>query len=242
MSNTRVWTTIAAHSMTIGGKHTFRDWSMVPTEIPVFEPPKTKTKYVEIPGSDGVLDYTDIMLGTATYNNRTGSFAFIVLDDVSWATAYSTVLNFLHGKKLNCVLDDDPLFFYHGRFFVNSWKSNRDHSMIVIDYDVDPYKYSLSSTADLDWLWNNLFDTIIYYGTFDVAGSKARNLINPSAASITPTFTCSAAMTVTIGNSTYNLPLGTTSTPGFSLAPGNNNMTFTGNGRVLVDYSAGKQL
>ena len=155
---------------------------------------------------------------------------------------YGSYKDFFHGKELRCILDDDPLFFYQGRFAINQWKSMEGISTIAIDYNLDPYKYTLSSTADLDWLWDSPLNTIIYYGTFDVSGSKARNLINPSATSLVPTFTCSAAMTVTKGGATYNLPLGTTTTPGFSLSPGNNNMTFTGNGRVLVDYSSGKQL
>lgn len=244
MSNTRNWPVRSAHSMTIGGYHTFRDWYMVPEEgeIPVFNPPPARINMVEVPGMNGSLDYTDVLTGAPSYGNRTGSFSFLVLDDIAWPTAYSAIMTAIHGKKLNCVLDDDPNRFYTGRFTVNEWKSNRGYSRIVIDYNVDPYKYPFDSTISHDWLWNDLFSNIIYYGTFDVSGSVARNLINPSGSAITPKITCSAAMTVTKGGTTYSLPAGTTTAPGFNLAPGDNNMTFTGTGRVEVDYAIGKEL
>ena len=241
MPNTRNWPVLSAHSMTIGGKHTFRDWYMVPEEIPVFQPPPVKQNRIDVPGMDGDLDLTEIF-GDVSYGNRVGSISFVVLDDITWATAYSTVLNFLHGQRLNCILDDDPTFFYSGRFAVNKWKSEREYNRIVIDYILDPYKYTNTRTGSMDWLWNDLFNTTIYYGTFDVAGTKARNLINPSGSAVTPEITCSAAMTVTFGGHTYSLPAGKTTAPGFQLQPGDNQMTFTGTGRVLVDYAAGMQL
>lgn len=228
---------------TIGGKHTYSYFNMIPKSKITFNPPAPKTNYVDVPGSDGELDYSEVLTGSVTYSNRKGTLEFLVLGgSTAYTTVYSQLLDFFHGKELRCVLDDDPLFFYQGRFSVNQWKSMEGISTIAIDYNLNPYKYTLSSTADLDWLWDSPLNTIIYYGTFDVSGSKARNLINPSSVSLVPTFTCSEAMSVTIGGTSYNLPKGTTTTPGFSLAPGNNNMTFTGNGRVLVDYSAGKQL
>ena len=37
--------------MTIGGKHTFRDWSLVPTEIPSFAPAMPDMRYQDVPGA-----------------------------------------------------------------------------------------------------------------------------------------------------------------------------------------------
>ena len=242
MSNSRNWPNIAAHGITIGGKHTFQDWSLLPTEIPVFASPKPKLSYEDIPGADGSLDFTQMLKEKVSYANREGSFTFLVLPDESYESARATITNFLAGKKMNCILDDDPYYFYTGRFWVNEAQSNRGYGTIVISYVVEPFKHSVSRTGSIDWLWNDLFDNTIYYGTFTVSGTKARNLINPSGSNVTPKFTCSAAMTVTKNGSTYHLPQGTTESPGFTLSPGNNNMTFSGNGNVLVDYSLGESL
>lgn len=243
MSNARNWPRSGSKGVTIGGKHTFRDWSLVSSEIPVVNPPKVKTSYTDIPEGSGSLDFTGVLTGKVSYENRTGEWEFAVLPDTPWSEAYSSIMGFLQGKKMNCILDDDPAHFYTGRFSVNEWKSKRGYSTIVIEYNLEPYKFPINdSTAPLDWLWNDLFNNTIYYGTFRVTGTKARNLINPSGTTIMPKFTCSAPMSVSFNGASFSLPLGTTSTPGFNLAPGDNNMTFSGNGTVLVDYVLGAEL
>ena len=70
-----------------------------------------------------------------------------------WHMAYSDIMDYLHGQKLRAVLEDDPEYFYEGRFTVNVWKSEKDWSRIIIDYDVGPYKWSVLSSTD-DWLWD----------------------------------------------------------------------------------------
>ena len=40
-----------------------------------------------------------------------------------WHMAYSDIMDYLHGQKLRAVLEDDPEYFYEGRFTVNVWKS-----------------------------------------------------------------------------------------------------------------------
>ena len=37
-------------------------------------------------------------------------------------------------------LDDDPEFYYEGRFTVNQWQSGASFSTIVIDYNLQPFK------------------------------------------------------------------------------------------------------
>lgn len=236
------WPIRSAHSMTIGGHHTFRDWSMVPEEIPIIAPPPVMENYVDVPGMDGMLDYSDVLTGRPSYGRRTGSLNFIVMDGGDWPASYHAALTALHGQKLNCILDDEPEYFYTGRFSVNKQESSRGYSRIVIDYDLDPYRYPVDTSIAHDWLWNNLFDIIIYYGSFKVDTTVERTLINPTGSNIIPTFTCSAPITVTFNGNTYTLPKGTTSSPGFYLSPGDNIMTFSGTGRVSVDYALGKTL
>lgn len=240
-----IWPTCAGHGMTIGGKHTLNDWGLMMVngeEKPVFASAVPEVNYESIPGATGALDYTEILAGIIPYRDREGSFTFTLMPGITFESARSEIANFLAGQRMNCVLDDDPNYFYTGRFWLDEAASNKGYGTIVISYRVDPYKYSNQRTGSMDWLWNDLFDTTIYYGTFSVNGTKQRNLINPSGSAVTPKFTCSSAMTVTIGNRTYQLPQGTTETPGFSLAVGDNLMTFAGSGNVLVDYALGKSL
>ena len=143
------------HSVTFGEKNTWDDWRLVPASRPVFNPPAQKVKTLDVPGGDGVIDLSQALTGYPVYQNRTGSMEFIVMNDFKpWQTAYSDIMDYLHGQKLRAVLEDDPEYFYEGRFTVNTWKSEKDWSRIVVDYSVGPYKWSRLSSID-DWLWDS---------------------------------------------------------------------------------------
>ena len=115
------------HSVTFGDKNTWDDWRLVPASRPVFNPPAQKVKTLAIPGGDGVIDLSQSLTGYPVYQNRTGSIEFIVMNDFKpWHMAYSDIMDFLHGQKLRAVLEDDPEYFYEGRFTVNAWKSEKD--------------------------------------------------------------------------------------------------------------------
>lgn len=142
------------HSVTFGEKNTWDDWRLVPVSRPVFNPPAQKVKTLEIPGGDGVIDLSQALTGYPVYQNRTGSMEFIVMNGFKlWHVAYSDIMDYLHGQKLRAVLEDDREYFYEGRFTVNAWKSEKDWSRIVVDYDVGPYKWAVQSSID-PWLWD----------------------------------------------------------------------------------------
>ena len=129
------------HSITFGTKNTWDDWHLIPTTRPVFNPPTVKASIIDLPGGDGVLDLTEFIAGRPLYNNRTGSFEFIADNDfMRWEELYSEILNYLHGRSLKAMLEDDPGYYYQGRFTVNQWNSDKLYSKITIDYDVFPYK------------------------------------------------------------------------------------------------------
>lgn len=142
------------HSITFGDKNTWDDWRLVPASRPLFNPPAQKVKTLDIPGGDGVIDLSQALTGYPVYQNRTGSIEFIVMNDFKpWHMAYSDIMDYLHGQTMRAILEDDPEYFYEGRFTVNAWKSEKDWSRLVIDYDVGPYKWKNLSSID-NWLWD----------------------------------------------------------------------------------------
>ena len=142
------------HSIIFGGKNSWDDWHLVPTSRPVFNPPKPKTKTLDIPGGDGLLDVSELLTGYPVYENRTGSFEFMVHNGYEeWQVAYSNIMDYLHGKRLRAVLEDDPDYFYEGRYSVNAWKSDKAYSLITIDYSVGPYKQFMLTSSE-EWLWD----------------------------------------------------------------------------------------
>ena len=155
-------------SITFGDKNTWDDWKILPTERPVFAPPKPKTTYIDIPGGNGALDLSESLTGYPIYENRTGSFKFRVMNDyVEWHERYTEIMEHLHGRSMNAILADDPDYFYKGRFTVDSWESGDTWSQITIGYTVDPYKWSVLSSVD-PWLWDpfNFEKDIIWEQSF----------------------------------------------------------------------------
>lgn len=139
--------------------NTWDDWHIVPVSRPVISVPAIKTRTVDIPGGMGGIDLTDTLTGFPLYDNRTGDLEFIVVNDYSelvktheeWFAIYSKIMKYLHGKRLKMFLEDDPDYYYAGRFSVNEWKSNSYYSTVVISYDVEPYKwYKQNATVSLD--------------------------------------------------------------------------------------------
>ena len=132
------------HSVLFDGLDCFDEWNIVPSSRPVIASPSQKTSSLEIPGANGSLDTSDILAGHPTFNNRTGSIDFYVLndeDDYDWVKKKNTFMRFLHGQKHRLVLEDEPDWFYYGRF-TGEWQTNSDWSHFVVSYNLDPYKYS----------------------------------------------------------------------------------------------------
>ena len=224
------------HSLIISGRNTFTEWGMVPTSRPVINPPEVKTTYVNLPASNGILDYSDLLLGSVPFGQREGSWEFALRPGRTWATVYSSIMNYLHGRRHTVVLEDDPAFQYSGRLSVNAWKSDPKYSLITIDYNLDPFKQSIVSSDENDWYWDDLFDMTIRYGRFVVDGTKYRNFINEGMEAATPTFVCSSAMSVLFNGETYGLVAGSNYNANLALQPGDNIMRFSGNGSVVVSY------
>lgn len=157
-------------SITFGDKNTWDDWKILPTERPVFAPPKPKTTYIDIPGGNGALDLSESLTGYPVYENRTGSFTFRVMNDyVEWHERYTEIMEYLHGRSMNAVLADDPNYFYKGRFTVDNWASGDTWSEITISYTVEPYKWSILSSTE-PWIWDsfNFENGVILEETFSL--------------------------------------------------------------------------
>ncbi len=134
------------HSVTFGDRNTWEDWHLIPSSRPVFSPPPKKKKTVDIPGSDGSLDLSEVVSGKPVYENRTGSMEFIVANGFKpWQELYSEIMNYLHGKRMKAVLSDDPDHYYEGAFDISEWRSEDHYSTITIEYEVSPYKVNIQN-------------------------------------------------------------------------------------------------
>ena len=169
------------HSITFGSMNTWDDWHLVPSSRPVIAPPKPKTQYVDIPGADGSIDVTEALAGRPVFGDREGSIELIVLNefnveahgidnyDYNWVDVFSGIMQYLHGRFMRMVLEDDPNYYYEGRFEVESWTTGQYNSSITIGYHLAPYKF-LSSTT-------------ITANDLEVGGLTVNSITNPTTVS-----------------------------------------------------------
>lgn len=240
------------YGVTFGEKHSYKDWGLTLKTRPVISPPSPKTIYVDIPAADGIIDLTESLAGEVKYENRKITCEFNVTDSRKrWSDIYSDILDYLHGKKMNVIFDEDPTYYYIGRWKVNEWKSDKATSTIIIEGTVEPYKLELFSSTD-DWEWDSFnfesgiiqdFKNMVVEGTlnFTVIGSRK---------SVIPTITVESSD----GNGmTYNhmgqqsqrvlnlhLNDGVTKNPTIVYKDGETWVTITGNGTISVDFRGGR--
>ncbi len=231
------------HSITIGDKNTWDDWHLIPATRPLFNPPTVKENMVNIPGGDGVLDLTASLAGRPTYNNRTGSWTFYVQNGFKdWSTLYSEIMVYLHGQTFKAILEDDPAYFYEGRFSVNQWRSDKDYSQIVINYNVGPYKKEINNTGS-DWLWDPFnFETGIIrnYKNLSVLTSLTVVVEGDMMDSIPVIIASASGMQVTYEDKTYSLSKGANTIPQIVLHSGENTLVFTGQGTITIENTGGR--
>ena len=158
-------------------KNTWENWGLVPDSRPTLSSPSPKTNTVDNNSINGVLDLTFKRMKYPLFGNREGSFTFIynplfqIVNGKSkpWLVLYTELHEFLHGRRLRMVLEDDPGYYYEGTFKIENWTSNNDGSgsTVTIGYSVEPYKMSILSTLN-KWLWDpfNFYDGVITNESF----------------------------------------------------------------------------
>lgn len=226
-------------TVTFGTKNSYDDFGLILTDKDIGFP-EPKLEEVDVIGADGVIDLSEVLNDDIKYKTRKLRFTFTVLKgNKYWASTVADVANYLHGKKLRIQMDFDPAYYYTGRCKINSFKTSKRLCTITIDAECEPYRLDINGNGE-KWLWDTFSfqNGFIRVNTVTVNGSLQVNLQNQRKI-VSPTFTCSTAMTVTFDGVTYNLPKGKTQVLGIRLQYGTNYVTFKGNGTVKIEYQGG---
>lgn len=130
------------------GLHSYQDYGLYLKKRPDIGMPSAKTIFVDVPGADGSLDLTEAVAGEVKYSNRVLEFTFgAMVDRDSQADFKSRLMDDLHGRIMEVVLDEDPEWYYRGRVSVEfdevySWRLD-----VTIKVDAEPYKRAVSETV-----------------------------------------------------------------------------------------------
>ena len=193
----------------IGDKHSYNDWGLILVSKQI-SPPDPQTKMVDVPMRDGSIDLTEVLSEDVKYKDRIITMLFEMMGPrANWSARVSDIQNYLHGRRLQIICDDDCAFYYVGRLKVNEWSPNKSTAQIQIEATVEPFKYDIVSSA-VDWEWD-IFDfeegIINETGELIVNGSTTITLICRRKRMF-PIFTVSEDMTVTFDGEIYNLKAG----------------------------------
>lgn len=223
--------------------HTYKDWGLKWVEPYTIDYPEPDERIIEVPGSYAPLDVTELITGHVGFKRRPFTFNFEVPDKdyYEYEKIKSKIAKFIHGKRLRLYLDTDPDYFYLARIQVAFDKSEKDTSTLTITGEADAYKYNATSSMT-EWLWDPFDfeeDTIGYAGKMPVKGTFTLKLA-PTQIPVSPTFTCTAPLTVTYRGYTGTLGVGETYDPNIILRDDDLNiLVFSGYGDVGVEYRGG---
>lgn len=219
--------------------NTYTDFKLYIQSIEITEAEAKRTT-IDIPGSDGELDFSTVLTGDIKFKNRKLNIELSNLKGKIYFQEYSRIQNALHGKKMKIILSKDKNFFYYGTVNVSAFKTEKGIRSIKISCDVEPYKYDINSSLD-DWLWDpfNFENGIINYTKDIKVEGKRKVTIYGRRKKIIPNITCDNKLQVIFNSNTYNLLPGIQRILNIEICEGINTLEFVGNGTVSIEYRGG---
>lgn len=221
------------------GIRTDKDWNLDLLSVRI-APPEIKSKTIDIPGLDGVIDLSSIF-GDIRYQNREIEYVFSAFCDYpGWPDTVSQISNYLHGQKRKAINGFDRSFYWEGRFSIDSEKTDPALQQMTITGNVDPYKYDVEDGSG-PWKWDPFsFRTGIIrnYSNRQINGTGTVT-ITGRRKQVNPTIITDAAMTVECEGTAVNLQPGATVVYELQLGEGRHDLNFTGFGTATVLYRGG---
>lgn len=211
-----------AAGIKFGDKHT-GDLGLKMLSTFVMSAPEPYVETVEIPGRNGVLDYSEAVAGHITYNEREFEIEFSLMGDDAedYQAKLDAIVNAIHGKRLKMILDSDADFYYTARPIVEEEKETDFFGILTISGTAYPYKRKLQETQ-------------ISKSVAGILNITCNNLAEP----VIPEVTTSAAMKLTFGETVFNVEAGT-HTLDMVFASGSNIIKAEGTGTVTFKYREG---
>lgn len=214
-----------ARGTDFGGIHSLRDLHLVQAKVDI-EPAKPKTNFIDVPGADGSMDFTESPAGRVVYKTRKITWTFKLYPGDNWATKYTEVSNAINGITCRITLDEDSDYYYQGRVSVDKYATDSILHTITVVAICQPYKL-------------RQFETTL---TANLTTSYSDIVLDNDRKPVVPAITVSVATTVQWGSSTFSLSAGTHRVLDIMLSAGLNRLqakTNAGTGTIKIVYQKG---
>lgn len=197
--------------------HSYRDFNLILSAVNI--PPATpKTNFIDVDGADGSLDLTEAS-GEIKYNDRKGSLTFSVLPEDDFEKKKSDISNVINGQRFLITLDKDIEYYYIGRCSINNYKEDKKLRQIVVDMQLQPYKYKQNITV--------------------VEATAGTVILKNDRKSVVPSITVTEETTLTFKGNEYTRNAGTHKILDIQLLYGDNEITIDTAGTVTFEYQEG---
>lgn len=189
----------------------------------VIQPPSVKILQAEIPGADGVLDYSE-WTGYPVYNNREGTYRFdlYAADVGDMERKLSKIYGELNGVVKKVGFHDG--YYYRGRISVECARLNPYFCSVTIKGDFDPWKYHDERTER----------------TFSLTGGEEEIILVNDRMPAVPQIRCANEVMIQFENGIYTVNSGKHVIADILLHEGNNTVIVTGTGKLTFDYQEGR--
>ena len=242
-------------TITVGTKsyHTFNDWKMTIINNNYIGDPEVETNYLDVPGRDTMLDYSEALTGRPVYKSRPIKIELQGLrEKMSWDIEVSRLRNILHGRIAKVYFDNDESHYWEGRIYLREMDREKTLGSFVLEMPTaQPFKYDkFSSTVDYDWdTFDFEEDVDRYIGVLDftegytveipiseIPGVPVVLVIN-----VTTLRSDTLTMRSSSNNKTYSLKRGRNRYPELHVAGASVvTLTFTGSAKLTIDYRAAR--
>ena len=197
-------------------------WTLAGLEL---SSPAFQTNLVQIPGRDGPLDLSAALTGGAPrYNSRTLKAILENSDGTREEREHRIrdMIAKLDGFRTQIWLPDDPEHYLEGRVHVVREYNDLAHCAVTVSATCDP------------WLYNN--QETVRALTATTQAQKAI-FVNTGRRTVVPVVeVAGSSVHLAYGEDNWTLSPGKYMLPGLSLHPGEQELTYSGNGTATFTY------
>ena len=200
--------------------HTGNDLGLV-QEVKEIDKPDIQSYTVEVPGRNGLLNFTKGLTGKVVYSNRSMKFQYFGSGSRAELLRLDTVMSYYHGETVRIIDDDYPEHFYEGEISVES-EFNGNYITITLTVDAQPFRPKINRT--------------VY--SQKIAG-KTTIILNNESIDAVPTITVTAETSIKVNGLSTTVSAGTYIAEDFTLHRGANTFEVSGTGEITFDYQEG---